>query len=626
MSLMHQLKASSNSTSAISSANEMSGGKTLTQLQVELTSNSETADGTLQPQLSDNADHRDSSNGNNMPGNIGRRMLEKYSSESLQNGTLTAINKINVSRKWTLPDRAKPGPKRSTRDQSHTTENVTEAPLDGFLLNSTNTVPTTTDNNNNNTNNNNVVAGANSNTTMVPVTSLSPPALLSSLETNGMVRPEFSVGSIVDTSSTGSFVLGIHEHPHSPVSSLSVTAAATTAAAVVSSVSPSTVLVDATTIGTGTKTEDDSHRKISKGTSLGSSDSIARRRKQNRDAQRAYRERKANRIQVLENTVKSLQNLIEDWKEKYKALYEELGTTKCRLDEMTSENENLKIQLEKQLHPVGEDLTEREIELPHKQATSSHLNYLIENMKPMKAVPLKRRRIEAEPDSAHYQSPEGLVHPQHSSNKLPDFSAYNSSSAASSSGSTSSPFPLPPVSATSSVPSTLPSLGSWKPGSCANCQTDPGNQAFCRSIFERNEDSSPVFPRDLAQEKDTLVSLPTPSSSAKLDVQAITMDALSEPAKSHPQHKNPEKNKEYIPISDAYQRIKKHMAMSRIANPNVRLAPLATGESRAMRGDTDPALVRIFESVAANVEVKGRELEVGSIKRIMDNLNSHATS
>ena len=154
---------------------------------------------------------------------------------------------------------------------------------------------------------------------------------------------------------------------------------------------------------------------------------------------------KANRIQVLENTVKSLQSLIEDWKEKYKTLYEELGTTKCRLDEVTSENESLKIQLEKQSYLIGEGVPEREIELPHKQATSSHLTYLIENMKPMKAVPLKKRRTEAELDTAYHQSPEKLVHPQHTNNRLPDFSAHNPSSTASSSGSTNSPFPLPPV-------------------------------------------------------------------------------------------------------------------------------------------------------------------------------------
>ena len=599
----------------------MNGSKTQTQaqLQLKLELNGKTEDKIPQSQPNDNVDH-------NMPDSIGRRLIEKYSSESLQNGTLTTTNKINVSRKWNLPDRVKPGPKPSTSSQNYTTENVMEALPDAFLLNSATTTTTA--------NSNNAVANTDSNTTIIPVTSLSPPALLSSLTTNSMVRPEFSVGSIVDAPSAGNFVLGIHEHPPpppsssspSPISSLSVTASA----AVVSSESPSAVLVNEGPIGTGTKTEADrqfkEHRKISKSTSLGSSDSIARRRKQNRDAQRAYRERKANRIQVLENTVKSLQNLIEDWKEKYKALYEELGTTKCRLDEMTSENESLKIQLEKQLHPMEEDLTEREIELPHKQATSSHLNYLIENMKPMKAVPLKKRRTEAELDTAYHQSPEKLVHPQHTNNRLPDFSAHNPSSTASSSGSTNSPFPLPPVPATSSVPSALPSLGCWKPGSCAHCQTDPGNRAFCRSIFERHEVSSSMLPRDLAQEKDTKVSLPTPSPSAKLDVQATMLDAFSEPAKSaHPQYDNPERNKEYIPISDAYQRIKKHMAMSRMANPNTHLAPLATGESRAMRGDTDPALVRIFESVAANVEVKGGELEVGSIKRILNNLNSHAT-
>lgn len=49
-------------------------------------------------------------------------------------------------------------------------------------------------------------------------------------------------------------------------------------------------------------------------------DSVARRRKQNRDAQRAYRERKANRIQVLEKNVNYLKSLVADWENKYNNL------------------------------------------------------------------------------------------------------------------------------------------------------------------------------------------------------------------------------------------------------------------------------------------------------------------
>ena len=83
----------------------------------------------------------------NMPDSIGRRLIEKYSSEGLQNGTLITTNKINVSRKWNLPDRVKPGPKPSNSSQNHTTENAMEAPPDAFLLNRTTTANSNNSNN-----------------------------------------------------------------------------------------------------------------------------------------------------------------------------------------------------------------------------------------------------------------------------------------------------------------------------------------------------------------------------------------------------------------------------------------------------------------------------------------------
>ncbi|CCF57784.1 hypothetical protein KAFR_0D01380 [Kazachstania africana CBS 2517] len=61
-------------------------------------------------------------------------------------------------------------------------------------------------------------------------------------------------------------------------------------------------------------------------------DSTARRRKQNREAQRAYRERKANRIQSLENTVNMLRESVDSWQLKYNLLERDYNETKILLD------------------------------------------------------------------------------------------------------------------------------------------------------------------------------------------------------------------------------------------------------------------------------------------------------
>lgn len=77
--------------------------------------------------------------------------------------------------------------------------------------------------------------------------------------------------------------------------------------------------------------EDDSSTK--------NSDVIAKRRRQNREAQRAYRERKANRIQVLERSMGILQDMVTSWEKKYNDL-------KLQYDEQTAELNTLKLRLQ----------------------------------------------------------------------------------------------------------------------------------------------------------------------------------------------------------------------------------------------------------------------------------------
>lgn len=69
------------------------------------------------------------------------------------------------------------------------------------------------------------------------------------------------------------------------------------------------------------------------------SDVIAKRRRQNREAQRAYRERKANRIQVLERSMGILQDMVTSWEKKYNDL-------KLQYDEQTVELNTLKLRLQ----------------------------------------------------------------------------------------------------------------------------------------------------------------------------------------------------------------------------------------------------------------------------------------
>lgn len=95
-----------------------------------------------------------------------------------------------------------------------------------------------------------------------------------------------------------------------------------------------------------------------RGCSSGSDDPEDRSKKQrqNRDAQRAYRERKANRMMELEENIESLQELVKYWK------------SQCLLkDKMISK-------------------------LKAKMDSSSKLDELLNNFKPMKPVAIPRKK------------------------------------------------------------------------------------------------------------------------------------------------------------------------------------------------------------------------------------------
>lgn len=131
-----------------------------------------------------------------------------------------------------------------------------------------------------------------------------------------------------------------------------------------------------------------------------------KKKKQNRDAQRAYRERRANRIQELESTVETLQNMVKMWQKKCKAFEEELKQSNESIMNFKQENMVLRNTLEQQnskktANPIPRSprkninkKSSNPIISPSEHVMISLdplLQNMIKNFKPMKAVTLKRR-------------------------------------------------------------------------------------------------------------------------------------------------------------------------------------------------------------------------------------------
>lgn len=115
-------------------------------------------------------------------------------------------------------------------------------------------------------------------------------------------------------------------------------------------------------------------RQVTKQLESPTSDEEERKKRQNRDAQRAYRERRTNRIQELEDTVETLQGLVKNWQKKFRALESELKDVK---------NDNTELKRRLVTTPQEE----------HIPLVDPLLRDLIDNFKPMKAVTLKKRKL-----------------------------------------------------------------------------------------------------------------------------------------------------------------------------------------------------------------------------------------
>ncbi|CCH63188.1 hypothetical protein TBLA_0J01940 [Henningerozyma blattae CBS 6284] len=73
---------------------------------------------------------------------------------------------------------------------------------------------------------------------------------------------------------------------------------------------------------------------------------IEKKKRQNREAQRAYRERRANKIQELEGKVRNLQEIINNWQNKYKLLESKFEFQSSTIEDLNKTNIYLKMQLE----------------------------------------------------------------------------------------------------------------------------------------------------------------------------------------------------------------------------------------------------------------------------------------
>lgn len=119
----------------------------------------------------------------------------------------------------------------------------------------------------------------------------------------------------------------------------------------------------------------------------GSYDLEERKKRQNRDAQRAYRERRANKMLELEGVVETLQELVKSWQKKFKDVELELSESRKRVAAVERENEDLQRRLRQVTGPASRT-GDSDVTL-----LDPLLQGLIDNFKPMKAVTLKKRKL-----------------------------------------------------------------------------------------------------------------------------------------------------------------------------------------------------------------------------------------
>ncbi|CCH58279.1 hypothetical protein TBLA_0A04860 [Henningerozyma blattae CBS 6284] len=143
-----------------------------------------------------------------------------------------------------------------------------------------------------------------------------------------------------------------------------------------------------------------------------------KKKQRNRDAQRAFRERNANRVTQLEQTVESLQNLVLKWQTMFHNIDSELKNSKSMLESTLKENIRCKDKIKelelalKESPATKDNYSLNEIDFSEIYAikkankpkkgriqkkdipiTQLNLKSLLSEIKPMKAVPLPTSKI-----------------------------------------------------------------------------------------------------------------------------------------------------------------------------------------------------------------------------------------
>ncbi|CAI4036294.1 hypothetical protein SMKI_15G1330 [Saccharomyces mikatae IFO 1815] len=389
-------------------------------------------------------------------------------------------------------------------------------------------------------------------------------------------------------------------------------------------------------------------------------DSVEKRRRQNRDAQRAYRERRTTRIQVLEEKVEMLHNLVDDWQKKYKRLECEFSETKEKLHESLALNNELRKNLQL---IVPTSFQQQSHNLPD---NSVSMMEMVENFKPMGAVNLKKRKAERALLTSHMSailtdqslSEIDIANDyQYSNNR--QFSSRNSSlddpinspiSSCSSShnayvgsgnkkskccgnkdhmklaiccnqkNSITSPL-VPGCCSSKKIESDGNKLiskccedkekiddsenkpitkedGSWIPGSCKQCRSDPQSRSFCQSLSNGRSSGSFSSNSGLSTDLDEQQT-DVRYSSIKLPEISSSRSAQSNLASD---------TKKYLPISCTYQKIREHMQKNKSVQEQV---------------NTEGSVSSVLANIASGLNVRGQKVELQSIKDALHKMDKN---
>lgn len=390
-------------------------------------------------------------------------------------------------------------------------------------------------------------------------------------------------------------------------------------------------------------------------------DSVEKRRRQNRDAQRAYRERRTTRIQVLEKKVEMLHNLVDDWQKKYKRLESEFSDTKENLQKSIALNNELKKALPSIVNTPFQQQPENQPENP------ISILEMVENFKPMGAVNLKKRKVEGPLLTSHM--PTLLTDQSLSQIDIANDYQYLSGRQLGSTNSSLDDHVNSPLSSCSSsnnvyvgsgnkklkccrnkdamkpvtccsqknniTPPLIPGCcadkkiglnckkkvskccedkeiddsdnkpitredGSWIPGSCKQCRSDPHSKNFCQSLSNKRSSSS--FPSNNA------LSADLNEQQSDVNYNSIKLPEICS-CKNAQTNAASDTNK-YLPISYTYQKIRQHMQKNKSIQEQ--LSP-----------EDSASVSSALENLASRLNVRGQKVELQSIKDALHKMDKN---